>query len=53
MALKLLDAGADIECCHGDRVSLVYQSLVREQSKAALFLLNNGADFKRRLVVSS
>ena len=50
IGLKLLDAGADIECKEqmANGMTLLYQSIVREKPNAALFLLNNGADYKKR-----
>ena len=51
VALKLLDNGADIECPrNSDGMPLLYQAIVREQCNACLFLLNHGANFKKRLV---
>lgn len=49
IALKLLDSGADIECQReSDKMTLLYQAIVREQSTSCLFLLDHGANFRLR-----
>ncbi len=47
-AHQLLTAGADIECVGRDDPGLLYVAIVREKSRAAMFLLENGADCKKR-----
>lgn len=49
-ALKFINAGADVEYSGigEDNMSLLFQAIVREIPSAALFLLNNGANFKKR-----
>ena len=39
---------AHVEGTNSNAVSLLYQAIIREQSKAALFLLENGADYRKR-----
>ena len=48
VASQLLKQGADIECLYGEETGLLYVSIMREKADAALFLLDNGADFKKR-----
>ena len=49
IALKILDSGADIECQRErDGMTLLYQAIVREQSNSCLFLLDHGANFRKR-----
>lgn len=49
IALHLLDCGADIECQRDiDNMTLLYLSIVREQTAACLFLLDHGANFRKR-----
>ena len=50
VALKLIDSGADLECPRRDGNTLLYYAIVREQASACLFLLNHGANYKKRLV---
>ena len=50
IALKLLDSGADLECARRDGNTLLFYAIVREQASASLFLLNHGANFKKRSV---
>ena len=50
IAMKLLDSGADLECPRRDGNTLLFYAIVREQAAAALFLLNHGANFKKRSV---
>ena len=51
MAIKVLDAGADLECISNDTgMNLLYRAIIREQASACLFLLDYGANFKRRLM---
>ena len=48
VANQLLKQGADIECSDSEEPGLLYVSIMREKAEAALFLLDNGADFKKR-----
>ena len=48
VANQLLKQGADIECLDVEESGLLYISIMREKADAALFLLDNGADFKKR-----
>ena len=48
VASQLLKQGADIECLDMEESGLLYISIMREKADAALFLLDNGADFKKR-----
>ena len=48
VAQELMDAGADIESTDSDSPSMLYVAIVREKAKAARYLLDNGADFKKR-----
>lgn len=48
VASRLLEIGADIECMSSDEPGLLYLAIVREKSRACTFLLNNGANFKKR-----
>ena len=48
VANQLLKQGADIECADSEEPGLLYVSIMREKAQAALFLLDNGADFKKR-----
>lgn len=50
VAGQLLKQGADIECVDSEEPGLLYVAIVRAKAKAALFLLDNGADFKKRWV---
>lgn len=47
-AQQLLTAGADIECVDREEPGLLYVAILREMSAAAMFLLENGADYKKR-----
>ena len=50
VAIKVLDAGADLECISTDSgMNLLYRAIIREQPLACLFLLDHGANFRRRL----
>lgn len=48
VATQLLNQGADIEFMDSEEPGLLYAAIMREKSTAALFLLDNGADFKKR-----
>ena len=50
VASHLLKQGADIEFANSEEPGLLYVSIMREKAEAALFLLDNGADFKKRCV---
>jgi ankyrin repeat protein len=52
VASQLLKQGADIECLDMEESGLLYVSIMREKADAALFLLDNGADFKKRYMCS-
>ena len=48
VASRLLEIGADIECMSTDEPGLLYLAIIREKPRACTFLLNNGANFKKR-----
>lgn len=48
VAGRLLEIGADIECMGSGEPGLLYLAIVREKPRACTFLLNNGANFKKR-----
>ena len=48
VASRLLEIGADIECMSSGEPGLFYLAIVREKPRACTFLLNNGANFKKR-----
>ena len=48
IASKLLENGADVECMDTKEPGLFYLAIMREKAKACLFLLEHGADFKKR-----
>ena len=48
VATQLLKQGADVEFMDSEDPGLLYAAIMREKSRAALFLLDNGADFKKR-----
>ena len=48
IAKQLLGAGADQESTDTEDPGLLYRAILREQQKAALFLLENGANYKQR-----
>ncbi len=50
VAQQLLDAGAQIEATSSNAPGLLYTTIVREKAKAARYLLDNGADFKKKCV---
>lgn len=50
VAQELLDAGADIESTDSDAPGMLYVAIVREKAKAARYLLDNGANFKKKYV---
>lgn len=51
IALRLLKAGSDIESKDREEPGLLYAAILREKPMAATFLLENGADYKKRQVV--
>ena len=48
VAQRLLEVGADIEKTDSEDPGLLYVAVLREKQHACLFLLKNGADFKKR-----
>ena len=50
VASKLLENGADIEYTDSEEMGLLYLAIVREKPKACIFLLEHGANFKKRSV---
>lgn len=50
IARELIVGGADIECMDQEEPGLLYVSILREMPLAAMFLLENGADYKKRWV---
>ncbi len=48
IATQLLGSGADQEATDTEDPGLLYRAILREQQKAALFLLENGANYKQR-----
>lgn len=48
IAQQLLKAGADIECVDREEPGLLYVTILRERATAAMFLLENGAEYKKR-----
>ena len=48
IAKQLLGAGADQTATDTEEPGLLYTAILREQQKAALFLLENGANYKQR-----
>lgn len=48
VAQQLIDTGAHIEATSANATGLLYLAIVREKAKAARYLLDNGADFKKR-----
>lgn len=48
IAEQLIKSGADIECVDREEPGLLYVAILREVSQAAMFLLENGADYKKR-----
>ena len=51
IAQRLLRAGADIECIDREEPGMLYVAILREKPRAALFLLENGANYKKRSAV--
>lgn len=51
IAQQLIDIGADIESKYSDSPGMLYMAIVREKAKAARYLLDNGANFKKRFVI--
>jgi len=43
--------GADIEAPNSQDQTLLYLAVIREQPKACLFLIESGADYRRKLVL--
>lgn len=48
IAQQLIKSGADIECMDREEPGLLYVAIFRELPLAAMFLLENGADYKKR-----
>jgi ankyrin repeat protein len=48
IAQQLIKSGADIECVDREEPGLLYVAILREMPMAAMFLLENGADYKKR-----
>ena len=50
VAQKLIDVGADIESKDSESPGMLYVAIIREKAKAARYLLDNGANFRKRFV---
>lgn len=48
IVLALIKAGANINQCNNDGLTLLHQAILKEDSATAIFLLENGADMNTR-----
>ena len=48
--IYVVGVGADIEAPNSQQQTLLYLAVIREQAKACLFLIESGADYRKKSV---